>query len=374
MTEYIITETDFKEDIIDFINYVFSQSHHPHNFKTLTPKSYSDEVDGLGAIHYIAMEDGKIKAVVATRIIDVSFCGNTLKYGLIGNVSVHPYSRGKGYMKKLMNMAYEDAKKRNIDMMVLGGQRQRYQYFGYENAGSNLCFTITAPNIQHCLSDIDCSLLSLRPMNDATEAEIDKAHELYCKGDFHCVRPREEFSIIMKTWNSPCFLLYKQEKMIGYAFGPNHEIILEDEKDFPLVLKAIFEHMNSKEITITVPAFRKERIDCLYNICETVSVQTMEMINIINVQKVLDTLLKFKSSYSELQDGTAELSVEGEAFRITVTDGKPVVEKISATGEKDMSGKIFVQKFFDIPTLLFPDSKYKNWLPLLFTIDAPDSY
>jgi len=374
MTEYIITETDFKEDIIDFINYVFSQSHKPHDFKTLTPKSYSDEVDGLGAVHYIARENGKIKAVVATRIIDVSFCGMTLKYGLIGNVSVHPYSRGKGYMKKLMSTALEDAKKRNIDVMVLGGQRQRYQYFGYENAGANLCFTITGANIRHCLSEIESSLISLLPMNNASEAEIDKALEFYKKSDFHCLRPREEFRVIMKSWNAPCFILYKQKKMIGYAFGPHLEIVLGDEKDFPFALKAIFEYMHTDEIKITVPSFRKERIEYLCNICEGCSIETVEMINILNHQKVLDTLLKFKASYEELQDGSAEFSVRGKALRITVADGKPIVEYIPSTCEPDMTDTAFVQKFFDIPTLLNQPKKYKNWLPLPFVIDSPDCY
>lgn len=374
MTEYIITETDFKEEIIDFINYVFSQSYHPHDFKTISPKSYSDEVEGLGAVHYLAMEDGKIKALVAARIIDVSFCGLNLKYSVIGNVSVHPYSRGKGYMKKLMNMALEDAKARNIDIMVLGGRRQRYQYFGFENAGSQFSFKITEPNIRHCCSDIDSSIISFRPLDDASETEIDKALELYQKSAFHCLRPRDEFRIIMKTWNSPCFILYKYKEMIGYAFGPHQEIVLEDDKDFPFVLKAIFEYMNTKEIKITVPIFCNERINYLYEICQNCSIETVEMINILNHQKVLDTLLKFRASYQKLRDGVAEISIEGEAFRITVLNGAPAVERIRETVEQDMSKISFVQKFFDIPSAFFDDEKFKNWLPLPFLIDEPDCY
>ncbi len=374
MTEYITTETDFKEDIIDFINYVFSQSRKPHDFKTLVPKSYADDAKGLGAVHYIAKEDGKIKALVATRIIDVSLCGKTLKYGLIGNVSVHPYSRGKGYMKQLMNMAIEDARARNIDILVLAGQRQRYSYFGFENAGSNLRFIISKANIRHALKDVDSSPISLRPMEDATEAEIDKALEFYEKGDFHCIRPRDEFRLIMRTWSSPCFVLYNEERMLGYAFGPHHEIILEDENDFPMALKAIFEEMNQEEISITIPAFRKARAEYLASICETNSIETLEMINVLNRERVLDALLGFKASYTTLCDGTAEFSVDGEAFRITVSDGVPSIERTDSVCGKELSNSEFLQKFFDIPSLLMPNQGFKNWLPLPFVIDAPDSY
>ncbi len=374
MTEYITTETDFKEDIIDFINYVFSQSRKPHDFKTLVPKSYADEAKGLGAVHYIAKEDGKIKALVATRIIDVSLRGKTLKYGLIGNVSVHPYSRGKGYMKQLMNMAIEDAKARSIDILVLAGQRQRYGYFGFENAGSNLRFIISKSNINHAFKDVDISKISLRPMEDATEAEIDKALALYEKSDFHCIRPRDEFRLIMRTWNSPCFVLYKEGKMIGYAFGPHHEIVLENENDFPVALKAIFEQMNQEEISITVPVFRKARAEYLASVCETNSIETLEMINVLNRERVLDALLGFKASYTTLCDGTAEFSVDGEAFRITVSSGVPSVEKTDSSREKELSNSEFLRKFFDIPSLLMPDQGFKNWLPLPFVIDAPDSY
>ena len=70
MIEYLRAEKNDKEEIIDFINYVFSQNFCPHDFKTLLPKAYSDDVCGIGAQHYVVKEDGKIKATVAIRTID----------------------------------------------------------------------------------------------------------------------------------------------------------------------------------------------------------------------------------------------------------------------------------------------------------------
>ena len=375
MLEYITTETDFKEDIIDFINYVFSQSRKPHDFKTLVPKSYADDAKGLGAVHYIAKKDGKIKAVVATRIIDVFVNGKILKYGLIGNVAVHPYSRGEGYMKTLLNIAIEDAKERKIDILALAGQRQRYGYFGFENAGSNFSFELSSANIRHCFGDIDCSDITLKPMTDATEAEIDTALSLYEKKVFHCIRPRDEFRIIMRTWSSPCFIIYKNEKMIGYAFGPFHEVILENEMDFPAVLKAFFEKDNISEIGITVPAYLSERAKFLSGICECCGVVTAEMTSVLNWKNTLDGFLSLKSTYTALQDGITEFAIDDEALRITVENGVPYIEETTKSQNMISFTKSEAQqKFFDIPSLLFPDEHFKNWLPLPFVIDAPDSY
>ena len=67
MQEILTATAKDKEDVIDFANYVFSQSRVPHDFKTLIPVAYADEVEGLGAEHYLIKKDGKIRATAAKR-------------------------------------------------------------------------------------------------------------------------------------------------------------------------------------------------------------------------------------------------------------------------------------------------------------------
>ena len=62
MLEYVKGVTADKADIVDFGNYVFSQAHRPHNFKTLLPKGYADDRDTTSC-HYLAKVDGRIVAV-----------------------------------------------------------------------------------------------------------------------------------------------------------------------------------------------------------------------------------------------------------------------------------------------------------------------
>ncbi len=376
MVEYTIGRADEKDEIVDFINYVFSFSHQPHNFKTLLPKSYADDADGLGAIHYLAKKDGKIKAMVANRIIDVTFCGNTLKYGLIGNVSVHPYSRGEGFMKKLMTTAVEEAKQNGIDALVLGGQRQRYGYFGFENAGANYVFTISKTNIRHCFPDVDDSGITLHPLTEENPEEVDTAKALYEKNIFHALRDRAEFIHIMHSWNKECRVICKNGEMIGYTYGNLDELVLKDESDFPAVLKGIFRLDNLTQIELTVAPFMKERVESLVKICEVYSIACVEMINVICWERVLKTLLELKSTYTSLTDGSAELKIDGVGYRITVAGGVPSVEEtdVDDTNAIILSHNGAIQAFFGITSLMTPDERLKNWAPLPFEIDVPDRY
>ena len=375
MVEYVKASPCDKEEVIDFINYVFSYSHCPHNFKAIMPKSYADDAVDMGAIHYMTKKDGKIRAVVANRVIDVSVNGRTLKFGLIGNVSVHPYSRGEGYMKELMRMSLDDAREIGIDIMCLGGQRQRYGYFGYENAGINLCFTVSKENIRHCFREVDASPISFRELKEGSEEEITKIRAMYEKRPFHALRSREEYFNIMSTWGGKCRLIYKDGTLIGYVWGGCGETVLEDEADFPLVLKALFEKDNLKEVTISAAPFEKERAAFLASICENSRVAMCDMVNVLNWERALDALLGFKAQYTPLADGEVCLDIAGEKLNIIVSGGVPSVK---AAPDKDaditLSHNAAEQLFFGMNSLIMPDAKLKNWIPLPFMIDGPDTY
>ena len=63
MIEYTKAKTEDSEELIDFINMVFSHNERPHDFKRLLPKLYGEGRD-TSDCHYIVKENGKIKAAV----------------------------------------------------------------------------------------------------------------------------------------------------------------------------------------------------------------------------------------------------------------------------------------------------------------------
>ena len=92
------------DDYMDFINYVFGFNGNSSDFKKLLPKLYKYDYKPAFS-SYVTVDNGKLKAAVGAFDHDISVCGRYIKTRGIGNVAVHPYARGCGYMKKLMNMA-----------------------------------------------------------------------------------------------------------------------------------------------------------------------------------------------------------------------------------------------------------------------------
>ena len=121
-------------EIRDFINMVFSMHTRPHDFARMLPKLYADDAATEGE-HYLVREDGRLVAAVCAHPFTLACGTRTLRCAAIGSVSVHPYVRGKGYMRKLMNTAVTDMAQSGITLSVLDGRRHRYAYFGYEPAG-----------------------------------------------------------------------------------------------------------------------------------------------------------------------------------------------------------------------------------------------
>lgn len=376
MIEYMRASQADREEIIDLINYVFSYSHCPHEFKTMMPKSYAEDAKELGAIHYIAKKDGRIRSVIANRVIDVMVLGEKLRFGLIGNVAVHPYSRGEGFMKELLGRAIDESRSmEGIDIMVLGGQRQRYGYFGFENAGYSLGFTVSKDNIRHCFADLDCSALRFCELREAPEEDIREIRALYEQRPFHAIRDREEYFNIMATWGAKCRLIYKNDALIGYMWGTFGETVLRDEADFAMVLKAVFEKNGLKETFIGTQPFEQERAAFLASICENNRINMGEMILVLNWEKTIRALLTFKGTVSPLEDGTVCVDIAGEKLTICVSGGA-----VQVTSTPDRMADITLthsaahQLFFGLNSILYPDARMKNWTPLPFMIDGPDTY
>lgn len=362
-----------RDEVIDFINYVFSANARPHNFKTLLPKAYSDNADFSRTEHYLIKEKSKIKAAVADRIIDISYYGKTLKIGLIGSVSVHPYSRGKGYMKKLLPVTIEDAKAKGVDVLVLGGQRQRYGYFGFENAGICYKFILSETNIRHTLSGLDISDIVLSEMRDENRDEISLACTLYNSRPCHAQRTEEEFLNILKSWNGRCYAIHKSGEMIGYVCNTLEEVVLKDEADYQYVVKAVIQ--NCKEAVVPVSPFETERIKFLSAVCENYSIQHQEMISVLNWKSVIDCLLNAKSKLTVLRDGVCSVLIGKTCIKISVKDGKPGVcltEPVADTIE--LSHNDAERIFFEVGGLVLPDERFYNWCPLPFYIDIPDTF
>lgn len=322
---YRMATPDDRNAYIDFINYVFSQAHQPHDFKALLPKVYAD--GRMSRVeHFLATdENGNIRGCVALLTYEISIMGKLLKVGFIGSVSVHPYARGENHMKHLMAMVEQWMIDNKYDIGLLGGNRQRYQYFGYSKGGVRLSFTYTATNVRHALRDVDCSGIAIREITDNADALLDEVLALHETRPVHVLRERERLLDISHSWKCKLYAALRENRFAGYFVANDDGTIAEwqmkDPADNPKVLKQWFAHSGARRIRISAQPVEAEWIDFLDSTCEDMAISEDENQRIFNWHNVLEALLLLKRSVNGISDGECRLCVDGQPLCIRITGG-----------------------------------------------------
>ena len=273
MIEARWARTEELEEIVEFIDYVFSKAHRPHDFASLLPKLYGER--GASAVHhFILREEGKIVGAVLCYPIAVHMGDETLTALGIGSVSTHPAARGQGYLKLLMDAADARAQEIDADFAVLSGLRQRYEHFGYVYGGYQMNAKLTAHNVSHALKEADTGDWRIVPMK--TE-HVKAARTLQQKQSCFCERQEETYPDILRSWNNEPFVLTKDGEAVGFGalrrnLESTHiaELLLENEADFSAAMKVLF--MQYGTLTLCAAPWEKERAAWLAKICQDFSI------------------------------------------------------------------------------------------------------
>ena len=378
-TEYVIETPADRAEIVDFANYVFSQAHEPHDFKTLLPKAYADHRPELGAKHFLAKQEGRIRALVALRPLELRVPGGLLKVGCVGTVSVHPYSRGEGHMKKLMAMMLEDAAAQGYDLLMLGGIRQRYNYFGFEQAGWAYRYHIAESAVRHALGGVDAEGIAFSALAEDKPEEVDYACALAATLPMTGVRPRDRFLDIMHSWHSECRLIRVDGEMAGYVMGRSGEgegieLALADEENLPRVIKALFRQDGIRHLEIACGPHQTRRVEILSAICSGRSIGSVEMINVLNWPRTLEALLRLRAGFMPLEDGELTIAVgDAPSVTIRVEGGAPRAAEEGLAPDLRLEHLAALRRLFGLEAFAL-GSAYKNWFPLPFFVSPADTF
>ncbi len=142
------------EEFEDFMRYLERAFGHSVDFfRRFGPHIYkpTPEVCAWG---YVVEENGKIVSHVGIYPLEVVTAGVSLKLGGIGGVSTAVEARGKGYMTRLLYHAIDEMRAQDYPASWLGGDRQRYNTFGWE---------IAAPAYRLIFSDRALERLNVAP-------------------------------------------------------------------------------------------------------------------------------------------------------------------------------------------------------------------
>lgn len=139
-----LTANDYDE-LLNMLNTVF---HKPadNTFDMFLPVMWERD-DKHMSKHIAIKENGKISAVAGIYPLPAKVHGEDIVFSTIGNVATLPECGGRGMMTCLMTEALKEAKRMGIDVARLGGNRQRYNRFGFERAGVDYMFILEPKNV-----------------------------------------------------------------------------------------------------------------------------------------------------------------------------------------------------------------------------------
>ena len=369
-------------NILNFINMVFSMSHCPHDFRQLLPKLYEKGQEEK-SIHYLALENEEIKACVCVLPITLCCENKTITCATVGSVSVHPYSRGKGYMRKLMHIAIEDMKKSNISMSTLSGLRNRYQYYGYEKGGFVFQYCFTPDNFRHCREKFPKRKITLCQIQDTENPLLTEIQAIQENQILFAKKNPSDFLAIMKSWNAKLYGILENQMCKGYVALQGNQILemrLTDKALLFASLEECLKESGSKELFLRILPYDTYLLKECPQLFESFTIALDDNYMIFDYPKVLDFFLNVKSKYTSLNSGSWDFTIKGHGtFQIQVDNGVPSVTQL-----KDLEGKSSVNfsSFESILALFAPNCgmglletklpENCNWFPLPLALSPFD--
>lgn len=343
------------EHLMTQLNRSFSFPESGEGFLGLLPKLYKREYRPWEK-NICLFENGRIAAAVGIYPDKYHIGGETMTVGGIGNVAVCPEDRKKGYMKLLMNASVEEMIREGVDFAVLHGQRQRYQYFGFENIGFAHTFYLTDSSLRHTVPPSTVPL-SVRPLETADQAALDIVCALYDKRPNRFIRPRAQFIDILHSWNAKPYLLEDGKTPVGYFVLNDNgdrvcELVLSDSVPPVRALLACVQTVGASRCAFTVPSSDTTLCDLLADICDWREENEGAQVNIFNYQKVLTAFMRAHAEETRLPDLQMTCLIHGiagdERLSVTVRDGRVDVRPVVGDCQIELS-HIEAENFFFAP-------------------------
>lgn len=375
--------TDHLIDTLDDIFFFEDDEETKRDFRGILPKLYKEQYNPAYN-NLVVMEDDKVKGAVGLYPIDAVAAGRKLRIGGIGNVGVTRDCRGKGYMKDCMNMSLEEMIKDDTDYSLLGGHRQRYAYFGFEQCGPEYDFRINMRNIRHCIGKDAKTTFTAREIKPEDTELLAKTIELYNRGPYTIDRNADNVYDVLCSWRSIPYAAFEGDEFKGYFVlqkfsGSIHEICPVNVEDTLNLIMCIMETSEKDSVSFSVPMYDTEMCSYMVKYCDGWDVSHSEMINILNYGKFIEAFLAVKANAVKLVDGSIVLLIHGykrdERIEITVngTDVKVTeTDKAADVEVEHLEAIRLVASLFSESRLSLP-AFAQAWFPVYFSTAGQDN-
>ena len=356
------------DDYMDFINYVFGFNGNQNDFKKLLPKLYKEEY--MPAYHAVnAIRDGKFLAAIGTYDAGATVCGVELKCRGVGNVAVHPYHRGEGYMKKCLHMAIDEMIADGMDYSALGGQRQRYNYFSYDKVGTVYAVHVNSTNLRHAFgtAKTEVRMLQVQAQDQHYLALI---KQMYSLSNFVPTRKDEMLYDILCSWEARPYVFIKDDEVVGYCVLKETHMSEVYAKEPALLADFVRAAMEQRsKLTVSLSPLQEDYISVLAPLCDDIQIVCNHMFTVFNFRKVIYAFMLLKQTYATLPDGEMRVLVHGRAgderLRIAVREGVVTVENTDEEVDTELTHLEAMRYFFaNVSEKRAGDALAKAWFPL----------
>lgn len=322
-----LSAADFDEAMA-VMNLAFDKSP-PADFASILPKLYRPE-HGLMSCLWALRRGGRIKAVVGVHPLAWKVGAATLPVAGIGGVSTHPDCRGQGMMQRLMTHCVRLMKEQGYPLSVLGGQRQRYGYFGYEVCGVEVEVQLGKRNLRHCFGAP--SNIRFEPLDDGPAGRLEAARSLHDAQPVRAERSAGDFLRVLRSWRAVPYAALEEGELIGYVVvsldgkellevvGRNGDTAFE-------IARARVEQGDQESVTLTAGPLAGRFLHRLGEVCEVTKLCSSGNWQVFDWPRVISALLAARAaapSGAPLADGRVTLGMEGYGTVAVSVDGGEV--------------------------------------------------
>ncbi len=207
----------------------------------------------------------------------------TLDIAGIGGVGTHPDWRGKGLMSELLTHIVAVMREQNYPLSWLGGQRQRYRYFGWERCGCQLLFDITHQNIRHEPAMQALPAVTLERVTDPDAAEFQDLQQWHDDRPMYFSRDGYGFGQNLLNWHSRPHLAHNDKgELVGYVVldaeqRAVREVIGRDATAAQAIIRQVIEQADGQPVAVLRPAMVDEVTRWLHLTAEGMSVRQRQL-------------------------------------------------------------------------------------------------
>jgi len=193
-------------------------------------------------------------------------------------------------------------------------------------------------------------------------------------------RPREDFEIILSSWNCTPYIVKKDGEVKGYIVsnGPEGigEMTLSCSCLVKPVIKAWFERFGIRRLSVVCASYDAKLNRELASFSESYNLTAGFHARVVNLKNVLEATMALKKETLGLKDGEMVLQMDEEKpLIVKVENGEISVSETDAEPAIKLDRLTMQQFLFGYNRFTSPDAKApEGWLPLPLHLYSADHF